>query len=84
MEFNDPKKWSRNKVMALREELRQGRKETENFLQLYQLGKLPQLSANNTRLSKQGWTIDVCGDVCGYFDAIESMEFYAPFTEVDA
>jgi hypothetical protein len=80
MAFNDPKKWSRNKVMALREELRQGPKETENFLQLYQLGELPQLSANNTRLSKQGWTIDVCG----YFDAIEAMEFYAPLVEVDA
>lgn len=80
MEFNNAKKWSRNKVMALREELRQGSETTRNFLQLYQLGELPELSASNTRLSEQGWTTDVCG----YFDAIEAMEFYAPLAEVDA
>lgn len=77
MEFNNPEKWSRNKVMALREELRQGANATRNFLQLYRLGKLPELSTNVMRLSETGWN----GDVCGYFDAIEAMEFYAPLAE---
>ncbi len=68
------KNWQgrRNKVMALREVLRSGGDATEQFLKNYGLeGRLynfPQKSQISTR----GWL----DDVCGYFDAIEAMEFY--------
>ena len=62
----------RNKVMALREVLRQGKKATEQFIQAYSLESLPAFPEANTNLAKEGWY----KDICGYFDAIEAMDFY--------
>ncbi|MBD2295125.1 hypothetical protein H6G06_16965 [Anabaena sphaerica FACHB-251] len=63
----------RNKVMALREVLRQGKKATEQYIQAYGL-KLPDFPNANSLLAKEGWW----KDRCGYFDAIEAMDFYIP------
>jgi CRISPR/Cas system-associated protein Cas10 (large subunit of type III CRISPR-Cas system) len=67
----------RNKVIALREVLRQGKKATEQFIQAYSLEKLPDFPEANTNLAKEGWYTDICG----YFDAIEAMDFYTPLEE---
>lgn len=70
------KQWNRNKVMALREELREGPDTTENFLELYRLGHLPGLNSKSPKLIQCGWDSDEGKPVCGYFDAIEAMDFY--------
>ncbi len=68
------KNWQgrRNKVMALREVLRSGGDATKQFLENYgpegKLYNFPQ----NSQISTYGWL----NEVCGYFDAIEAMEFY--------
>ena len=69
------KNWQgrRNKVMALREVLRSGGDTTEQFLKNYGLeGRLYNFP-QNSQISTRGWS----GKVCGYFDAIEAIEFYA-------
>lgn len=84
--FNKDWKYRRNKVMALREVLRQGKKATEQFIQAYALDKeekkqgLPTFPNADSQLAKYGWL----DDRCGYFDAIEVMDFYVPLeTQVD-
>jgi hypothetical protein len=67
----------RNKVIVLREVLRQGKKATEQFIQAYSLEKLPAFPEANPNLAKEGWYTDTCG----YFDAIEAMDFYTPLEE---
>lgn len=74
---HDNWKDSRNKVIALREVLRQGKKATEQFRKAYSLDSLPAFPEANSLLAKQGWW----EDRCGYFDAIEAMEFYIPLEE---
>lgn len=78
-DFNTHKDWKdrRNKVMALREVLRQGKKATEQFRQAYSLESLPAFPEANYVLAKEGWYTDICG----YFDAIETMDFYTPLEE---
>lgn len=77
-EFKIGENWRerKNKVIALREVLRQGSIEAvEEFLLTYQLPSLPlfpESSGQNEQLSKQGWK----DRICGYFDAIEAIEFY--------
>lgn len=61
----------RNKVMALRDVLREGPVATQKFLLTYQLERLPEFSQANDALAEEGW-ID---KACGYFDAIEAIEF---------
>lgn len=74
----DPWKDKRNKVIALREVLREGAKATEQFLNAYGIQKLPEFSPKaNSLLKKQGWL----DKVCYYFDAIEAMDFYIPLGE---
>lgn len=75
-EFAISDAWSgkRNKVIALREALRKGPRAVEAFLRTYQLGALPELDETQPMLSRQGWS----GSRCGYFDAIEAMDFYVP------
>jgi hypothetical protein len=63
---------NRNKVKGLREALRRG--DTENFCHAYKLGKLPELDASNDTLQRTGW-MDY---YCGYFDAIEALDFFLP------
>jgi len=78
-DFKTHKDWKdrRNKVMTLREVLRQGKKATEKFIQAYSLEKLPDFPEANSILAKEGWYIDICG----YFDAIEAIDFYTPLEE---
>ncbi|KAF3890054.1 MULTISPECIES: Cas10/Cmr2 second palm domain-containing protein [Nostocales] len=80
-EFKIGENWKgkHNKVMALREVLRQASdKAVEEFLWNYskssqlQLPFFPKSSSQNEQLSKNGWL----NRRCGYFDAIEAMEFY--------
>jgi len=77
--FNEDDDWKdrRNKVIALREVLRQGIDATHKFLKNYrikdeQLPLFPEFSGQSTDLAKKGWL----NGVCGYFDAIEAMDFY--------
>jgi hypothetical protein len=87
-EFNTHPNWvgRRNKVVALREQLRQGSEKTKQFLQVYGLHKdyLPRFSAAQTDdLHQTGWTDDPRTNerICAYFDAIEAMEFHVPLEE---
>ncbi|NEU78017.1 hypothetical protein [Nostoc sp. UIC 10630] len=87
-EFNTHPDWTnrRNKVIALREQLRQGSEKTKQFLQVYGLNEnyLPQFSKSKyDNLYQSGWTEDPRTNtrVCGYFDAIEAIEFHIPLKE---
>lgn len=62
----------RNKVIALREVLRKGPEATKQFLKAYGLTQLPKFPEANQLLEESGWW----DERCGYFDAIEAMEFY--------
>jgi hypothetical protein len=65
----------RNKIMALREVLYKGPPETKQFLSNYRQGDLPKFqseSGNEGSLATDGWV----NGICGYFDAIEAMDFY--------
>jgi hypothetical protein len=63
--------------MTLRDVLRQGHEATKQFRQMYCLESLPQFPKANNKLGEEGWW----NGVCGYFDAIEAMEFYIPLGE---
>ncbi|MBW4547419.1 MAG: hypothetical protein KME25_23705 [Symplocastrum torsivum CPER-KK1] len=87
-EFNTHPNWEgrRNKVVALREQLRQGSEKSQQFLQVYGLHKdyLPRFSAARTDdLHQSGWTDNPRKNerICAYFDAIEAMEFHVPLEE---
>ncbi|MBE9227485.1 hypothetical protein IQ264_18820 [Phormidium sp. LEGE 05292] len=82
--FNEDDDWKgrRNKVIALREVLRQGLDATQKFLKNYkikdqQLPTFPEFSGQSTNLAEKGWL----NGICGYFDAIEAMEFYISLRE---
>ena len=66
-----------NKIFALREVLRRGHNAVENFLLTYQLHSLPKYPSSSSnvsdRLAAKGWF----KKRCGYFDAIEAMDFYS-------
>lgn len=64
----------RNKVKALRTPLRQGAQATERFRLAYRLPPLPTLDSGEPALQRQGWA----KNRCGYFDAIEAIDFYLP------
>lgn len=67
--------WSdrRNKVIALRQALREGPDAVRRFLTTYK-EQLPTLDQNIASLQETGWA----GHTCGYFDAIEALDFYVP------
>lgn len=71
-EFQESKVWyeRRNKVKALRDPLRYGPESVRLFRQNYDLPPLPEIP--DQQMSKTGWH----GEDCGYFDAIEAMDFY--------
>lgn len=77
-DFVSDKDWkdSKNKVLALREVLREGIDATKQFIINYRLAQLPRFLPESSRpsrgLAREGWL----NRVCGYFDAIEAMEFY--------
>lgn len=73
----DPQ-WStrRNKVKALREALREGPDAVRRFIIMYGLKELlPNLGTGDFQAT--GWW----GNYCGYFDAIEVMDWYIPLEE---
>ncbi len=62
-------------IIELRDILRQESLATESFLSNIGVDKLPsfpECSKDIDKLAKEGWL----DDICGYFDAIEAMEFY--------
>lgn len=81
-ELKEGEKWKgrRNKVVALRDVLRRGRYATQEFLRNYDLGPLPcfpDSSGRSQSLVTDGWV----DKICGYFDAIEAMDFYLSLKE---
>jgi len=74
-EFRTGKQWRgrRNKVKALRDALRTGHEAVKHFRALYDLDKLPPIP-EQPEMAIQGWQ----GGRCGYFDAIEAMDFFVP------
>ena len=82
--LNEDEDWKgrHNKVIALRDVLRQGPDATEKFLKNYrikdeQLPTFPEFSGQSLDLAQKGWL----NGICGYFDAIEAMEFYISLRE---
>jgi hypothetical protein len=72
-EFQSDDLWKgrRNKIKALREALRAGRDEVIYFRKAYGLPPLPKIMPYPD-MADQGWQ----GGKCGYFDAIEAMDFF--------
>lgn len=66
----------RNKIMALREALRGGSEAVQMFLQSYNQPKLPAINGKPL-MSQEGWQ----EGACGYFDAIEALDFFVPLSE---
>lgn len=75
-------KWNerRNKVKALREPLRVGGTTVKLFRQNYGLPPLPSIPNQSQVMADTGWN----GEDCGYFDAIEAMDFYVHLEEKEA
>ena len=63
-----------NKVIALRQALRDGPSAVSRFRSAYGLETLPPLSASIAALQHTGWD----GGRCGYFDAVEALDFFLP------
>lgn len=76
-QLQQDKNWARNKVKALREPLRRGGLSVKLFRQNYGLPSLPLIPGQSDVMSKTGWN---SGD-CGYFDAIEALDFYVHLQE---
>jgi hypothetical protein len=78
LEFQGGEQWAarRNKVRSLREALRAGPDAVRHFCKVYDTGPLPRIHGQPD-MSSQGWQ----GGRCGYFDAIEAMEFVIPIGE---
>lgn len=66
-------KWldQRNKLIGLREPLRRGAEAVQQYRHFYSLPELPPIAGHRT-FSSGGWQ----GEECGYFDAIEALDFY--------
>ncbi|MCA9940584.1 MAG: hypothetical protein KC418_18225 [Anaerolineales bacterium] len=79
-EFQENKIWHqrRNKVKALQEALRRGDQAVTLFLNQYDIqdehGKkqLPEIPGQSPTMMTSGWS----GEDCGYFDAIEAIDFF--------
>jgi hypothetical protein len=73
-QFANSLEWKgrRNKVMTLRDALRKGPNATREFLAAYRLKELPKYPEAEGLLAKQGWI----GKECGYFDAIEAIDYF--------
>jgi hypothetical protein len=79
-QFYENEKWCDryNKIMDLRDILRQGSLATQDFLRdKGTLPDFPKCSDDIDKLAKEGWL----NGTCGYFDAIEAMEFYLALGE---
>lgn len=73
--LDKPWRDKRNKVIALRQALRDGPKAVEQFRAIYELKELPMLDSSNSALQTTGWDGN---KHCGYFDAIEALDFFLP------
>ncbi|MBD2139034.1 hypothetical protein H6F32_15975 [Anabaena sp. FACHB-1237] len=71
VEGNEQWKERRNKVIALREVIREGSNRTKQFTSTYGIKTLPPLSQLDN-LENSGWF----DNRCVYFDAIEALDFY--------
>jgi hypothetical protein len=72
--FQDRKAWPRNKVIALREALREGKGAVESLLTNYMDKDLPAIAMRATEYRQTGWD----GGRCIYFDAIEMVDQEVP------
>ncbi len=63
----------RNKIIALRDALRGGPSAVRAFRMNYRIDKLPEIS-DQLDMQTSGWQ----GEDCGYFDAIEAIDFFVP------
>ncbi|MEG4517142.1 MULTISPECIES: Cas10/Cmr2 second palm domain-containing protein [unclassified Microcoleus] len=75
VEGNEKWKDRRNKIIALREVLRQGADNTKQFMTTYGIKQLPPFPQIDN-LQQEGWGEQNEKYYCGYFDAIEAMDFY--------
>jgi hypothetical protein len=73
--FQNDEQWAerRNKVKALRDPLRASPEAVRQFRTVYGMPELPSIPLQPD-MAIQGWQ----GDRCGYFDAIEAMDFFVP------
>ena len=72
--FQDRQAWPRNKVMALREALRDGTDAVESFCANYLNKDLPAITTLATEYQRTGWA----EGRCAYFDAIEMIDQEVP------
>lgn len=74
-EFKEGEAWKdkQNKVINLRQVLREGDQATKQFLMACG-DELPEFPRADSTLKQQGWL----NNKCYYFDAIETMKFYIP------
>lgn len=77
--FNEDEIWAgrRNQIKSLRDALRAGSAATEQFRLAHDLKQLPEIDKSRPDFQTQGWH----GGDCGYFDAIEAMDFFVPLEE---
>ena len=66
----------KNKLYDLHKALRQGPKAVELFCTKYGSG-LPEIKARPD-MARQGWQ----GGECGYYDAIEALDFFVPLERI--
>jgi len=62
----------RNKIKALQRALRGGLHAVEQFRDNYGVKELPEIPGQSATMKTTGWA----GGDCGYFDAIEALDFY--------
>lgn len=67
---------SKNKVIALHDALRKGADGVRAFRNNYRIDELPDVSTQPD-MRTTGWQ----GEDCGYFDAIEALDFFIPLDE---
>ena len=79
--FNEDDVWRErhNKVMHLRSALRQGPEAVEHFRKVYRIGKLPEIPGLSDEVREKGWE----NGHCGYFDAIETKDFFIPLKRAE-
>lgn len=79
LKYGDDWRERRNKVMALRETLRQGKNDVQHFRTRYGIEKLPQLAPNQPSDSQESGFLQ---EHCLYFDAIEALDIFLPLEPV--
>ena len=80
-EFIRNEEWAghRNKIIDLQDYLRRGEKAVKQFLLEYEQPDLPEIPKQEN-MKKNGWI----GKECGYYDALEALDFYVPLKKGEA